>query len=395
MANELDQLNLAQQSTLPPELYAQQQALNRQQQMAALLMQQNQQPQGQMVSGRYVAPSFFQNLQPVANMLTGAYLAKQGDTKAAQLAQQLREGKQATEQKILNLMEGTPDKVTELAGPYAGKVPMPVAYQQGNAPDLRAALREIRTNEYGVGKDLTPTLLKQLHPEKPASILEYEYARQNPGLIPFMHEKAQAGATRNVFNISDVLGKDLGQVQKLLEASQGRVQQGELSTNAANKIEGALKSGNLNIGPGATVGQSLGQIGDALGLVNEKGQEKLVNTRAAVQGLAQMWAASRAQAKGQGAMDQQESQLYGKIASGNIDSLSMPELKYIVDQTKAQGNYFRKEHDRMLGELKKDEKLKRLVPFYDVGYMPTLTPNFGNTGNTGKSNGVSYLGPAD
>ena len=54
MPNELDQLNLSQQSTLPPELFAQQQALNRKQQMAAMLMQQNQQPQGQMVSGRYV-----------------------------------------------------------------------------------------------------------------------------------------------------------------------------------------------------------------------------------------------------------------------------------------------------------------------------------------------------
>ena len=44
---------------LPPEILQQQQALNRQQQMAQLLMQQGQSmPSGQMVSGRYVAPSF-------------------------------------------------------------------------------------------------------------------------------------------------------------------------------------------------------------------------------------------------------------------------------------------------------------------------------------------------
>ena len=75
---------------LSPEDYAQQQQINRQQKMAEMLMSQNQQPQGQMVSGRFVAPSFFQNLQPIANMLTGAYLAKQGDTKAQQLAENLR-----------------------------------------------------------------------------------------------------------------------------------------------------------------------------------------------------------------------------------------------------------------------------------------------------------------
>ena len=50
---------------MSPEEYAQQQALTRQQQMATMLMQQGQQqPQGQMVSGRYVPTSFFQNLVP-------------------------------------------------------------------------------------------------------------------------------------------------------------------------------------------------------------------------------------------------------------------------------------------------------------------------------------------
>ena len=166
MANELDQLNLAQAGTLPPELYQQQQALNRQQQMATMLMQQGQQqPQGQMVSGRYVPTSFFQNLQPVANMLTGAYLAKQGDVKAAELAKQLREGKSAAEESIINKMVGTPAQATELAGPYAGKVPMPIAVQPGIAPDLAGALRDIRTNPYGAGKEYTPTILKQMMPD--------------------------------------------------------------------------------------------------------------------------------------------------------------------------------------------------------------------------------------
>lgn len=90
MANEINPVNLAQAGTLSPEMYAQQQQLNRQQQMAQMLMQQNQQPQGQMISGRYVAPSWAQQLQPVANLLTGAYLSKQGDEKTSELAQALR-----------------------------------------------------------------------------------------------------------------------------------------------------------------------------------------------------------------------------------------------------------------------------------------------------------------
>ena len=99
---------------LTPEEYAQQQQINRQQKMAEMLMGQNQQPQGQMVSGRFVAPSFFQNLQPIANMLTGAYLAKQGDTKAAALAEAIR-GRNATEaQDIVQTLRGTPAQAGNL-----------------------------------------------------------------------------------------------------------------------------------------------------------------------------------------------------------------------------------------------------------------------------------------
>ena len=75
--------NVAQAGTMSPEDYAQQQALNRQQRFAEMLMQNNQQPQGQMISGRYVKPSWAQQLQAPVNMLLGAYLGKQSDTEAA------------------------------------------------------------------------------------------------------------------------------------------------------------------------------------------------------------------------------------------------------------------------------------------------------------------------
>ena len=81
MAN--DYANLG---TLPPEVFQQQQELNRQQRMAEMLMGQNQQPQGQMISGRYVAPSWAAQLAPIASMLTGAYMQSKGDEKALQLS---------------------------------------------------------------------------------------------------------------------------------------------------------------------------------------------------------------------------------------------------------------------------------------------------------------------
>ena len=95
--------------TLPPELFAEQQALNRQQQMAQLLMQQGQQmPQGQMVSGRYVAPSFFQNIAPLAQMYAGKSLAEKGDKKALDLAAALRTRYGDELQQFRNLQQGRP-----------------------------------------------------------------------------------------------------------------------------------------------------------------------------------------------------------------------------------------------------------------------------------------------
>jgi hypothetical protein len=128
--------------TLPPELYEQQQQLNRQQKMAQLLMQQGQQmPQGQMISGRFVPPSFFQNIAPLVQSYLGARMAEKGDKQALDLAAQLRQryGDELQQfRKTLQGQEAVPEQVTEMAGPYgvsgAGQnVPMPTATIEGRA----------------------------------------------------------------------------------------------------------------------------------------------------------------------------------------------------------------------------------------------------------------------
>lgn len=173
-----DAYNLAQAGTLSPEDFAQQQQLNRQQQMANMLMQQSAQPQGQMISGRYVAPSWAQQLVPLANIMASKYIGEKADTQAAQLAAAIRGNRNAAEQKILDKVLGTPDVATEVAGPYTGNVPMPVAVKEGSKPDLAGALREINspTNYYGAGQDLKGMVLKQLMPEPTPEEKRYKAA---------------------------------------------------------------------------------------------------------------------------------------------------------------------------------------------------------------------------
>jgi hypothetical protein len=120
---------------IPPEILQQQQALNRQQQMAQLLMQQGMnQPQGQMVSGRFVAPSFFQYVAPLAQLYAGKSIAAEGDKAQADLAKALRQQYANEAQQYQNLLRGK-EATFEQAGPTptGGNIPNQT-YQTGADP---------------------------------------------------------------------------------------------------------------------------------------------------------------------------------------------------------------------------------------------------------------------
>jgi len=82
-------LNLG--GNLSPEQQIEQQQIARQQRMAELLMQQGQSmPSGQMISGRYVAPSFFQYAAPVLQSYLGRKELEKVEQRQLDLAKRLR-----------------------------------------------------------------------------------------------------------------------------------------------------------------------------------------------------------------------------------------------------------------------------------------------------------------
>ena len=126
--------------TLNPEQMLQQQQILRQQKMAEMLMQQGaQQPQGQMVSGRYVAPSIFQNLGNLANLYVGQRGIERAEQAQLDLAKAIRGQETTALADYMSQLQGKPagpNRVTEMAGPYgmsgAGQnVPMPTATMAG------------------------------------------------------------------------------------------------------------------------------------------------------------------------------------------------------------------------------------------------------------------------
>jgi hypothetical protein len=152
-------------NTLSPEDYAQQQQINRQQRMAEMLMQNTQQPQGQMVSGRYVAPSFFQNILPLVNAYVGKGMLEEGDKKQQALAEAIRGKQNQQVQGYLSAMQGTPAVMPEIQRDDMGNVMPPV--EKASGPNFAEAFK-YATNPYAPAP-LQAAGYAMLKPEKLAA----------------------------------------------------------------------------------------------------------------------------------------------------------------------------------------------------------------------------------
>jgi hypothetical protein len=120
-----------------PEL----QDVGRQRKLADLLMAQGmQQPQGQMISGYYVAPSFAQQLNPLANILAGQAVGERADTKQLELAAALRGKQQRDIAQFGELLKVDPNKAYQFAA-------------QSQVPQLRdAALKRMMPQEFDLAE---------------------------------------------------------------------------------------------------------------------------------------------------------------------------------------------------------------------------------------------------
>lgn len=238
-------LNLG--GNVPSEILQQQQALTRQQQLANLLTQQGMnQPQGQMVSGRYVAPSFFQYVAPLAQLYAGQKIAEKGDKAMLDLAEQLRKGKEEETKAIMEQLRG-PQVQTEMAGPYTGNVPMPTMTTQG-APNIQGAMDLALQSRYGAGKELLPTLIQRSLPEpiKPTTEMQnYEYAKSQGykgtlndfrnQITPYQQEQLRLDRERFEFDKANKAGgKDLTESQGKASAFQSQMVS---ASNAINTLE--------------------------------------------------------------------------------------------------------------------------------------------------------------
>jgi len=391
--------------TLNPEQMLQQQQILRQQKMAEMLMQQGmQQPQGQMVSGRYVAPSIFQNLAGLAN----TYVGQRGIEKAQQaqidLAKAIRQGDIAATADFMATKQGrpeivgTPDIPTETYETVkgiqgrAGIAPNPQAAYANLYADPRASARlqnmaftKMNEGPIKVGVDdtlLDPFTMKPVFTgagKQPESI---KYAIAIGQLPPdpktwnpqqaalaksIVESKTSAGA--NKFDFSNMLGKSVSDVAPILIASKTATSGAIQQADAANRIIQSLDTNKIFTGAGANQKLQAAQIGQMLGITGGKTEQIVANTRQAIQGLAQLTLQGRKQMRGEGAITQSEGELAERAMSGDV-SLTAGELRILANAAKRSAKFTYDQHQSMMGALAKDSP--NSVPYYQLEVNPNI-----------------------
>jgi len=146
----------------------------------------------------------------------------------------------------------------------------------------------------------------------------------------------------------------------------GAVQQ----LNSINNILKATDENKVFSGFGGVIGLRMAQVADMIGIGGKDNAEKISNTRATIQGLAQMTLAGRQEMKGQGAITEGESALAEKAVSGKIEDLTVAEIQQIARTSERVARFNLAKHETMLGTLKNNPDFAPLAPFYESGPVP-------------------------
>lgn len=284
-------------SDVPVELQPQLQQANRQQQMANLLLQQGMSgaPQGQMVSGRYVAPSWSQNLAPIANAALGLYAGYQADKAQTDLAAALRDKQ---EEIMTKWATATPaEKFALGTSPYAPKALQAATWERLKPQKLGEG--DV-ISEYDIGKGTyTPTAeggIKMSGDVRTAAQLlgiTKPISQWTPQDYAAVNQKAneRERAKGTVVNIPNFMEKTFGGAvaedqAKKFNLMQGVAQNAPITIGQIQNQRKILDSGKFFSGPTANVQQDMALYADALGLGGKDTATKAANTQSLITGAA-------------------------------------------------------------------------------------------------------------
>jgi hypothetical protein len=374
----MDNLNLAAilSGDIEQDLDAQTSGLSRQRKIADMLLAQGQQmAQGQMVSGRFVKPSFTQQLAPLANTAASFFVNDRADQQEREVtkAQRLRTAMQV--QKFAELEKENPGMAMQYGLASNNKALQAIVAERMKGDKLSRG--DVLTRTGLTGEQIK---LEGGPDELPNSIQEaiaFGQLPPNPkDWTPAQAAKAEAinlkgkkaGATYNDFGA--LLNKNApDDVLKMM--TEGKIQAtGAIQTaDAANRIISALDSNKIFTGMGANVKIGAAQLADGLGLGGKDTTEKLGNSRQAMQGLAQLTLQGRKQMRGEGAITESESRLAERAMSGDIN-FTAAEIRQLANAAKRAAQFTYNNYNNMQTQLMQDSP--RVAPYYKIDANPDI-----------------------
>lgn len=192
----------------------------------------------------------------------------------------------------------------------------------------------------------------------------------NTQLADLKRSIAKSGAP-NVNVKTDVkMGESLGaQVGPILKDASDQATAAANQVGVAQRIQSQLTNNQLFTGRGADVKLQVAQLGDALGVTGKDTNEKIANTRAVMQDLANLTLEGRKQMRGQGAITENESKLAERAISGDIN-LTPAELKVLAGAAERSGRTIYGNYQRKIDALKQNPNVNALAPYYEAQPLP-------------------------
>lgn len=189
---------------------------------------------------------------------------------------------------------------------------------------------------------------------------------QNPAYIAAQKEMRAAGAPKVEVNTAKSLWAGAAdKVGDQIAAAPEVARNASKQSAYAQQVLSALDSGKVIAGPGATFRIAGGQLASALGMPVDNAS--LIKTREVIQGFAKMALSARGALKGQGQISDFEGKLLQKAEAGNIDDLSVPEIRRLAQLSDMAARLEYKRATQMLEAVKSDPVGRQLSPFLDPG----------------------------
>ena len=210
----------------------------------------------------------------------------------------------------------------------------------------------------------------QKQAEAPGAVREYEYARQQGyggSFERWKNDNARAGASSVSVNTSKPLLNTIAEgLGKNIDASLSAAQSAVPAIQTAQTLKSAVDTGKLIAGPGSTF-RVLGlQVGQMLGVGGKDGAEVLANTRTTIQSMAKAELEAAQQMRGQGQITEAERNIIKRASSGDIDSLTAPEIRILADSMEKTARFKIQTHKANVKRLGTMEGAAPLIPFYDM-----------------------------